>query len=53
VVRAIDVTAPLATYTAADQTEDFGSLPGEIAVRVAQISASEGPGTPVETTIHV
>jgi hypothetical protein len=53
VIRTIETTAPLATYAAADQTGDFGGLPDAIAVRIAQVSASEGPGITAETTIHV
>ncbi len=48
VVRSVTTSAPLLAYTAAEQIADFGSLPGEIGVRVRQVSATDGPGIPVE-----
>ena len=48
VVRSVTTSAPLLAYTAAEQSADFGSLPGEIGVRVRQVSATDGPGIPVE-----
>jgi hypothetical protein len=45
VVRTIEVTAQTATYTAAQQAADFGTITGgEIAFAVYQISASVGRG---------
>jgi hypothetical protein len=44
VVRTIDVATPATTYTAAQQTADFGSLPSSFTFTVAQLSASLGPG---------
>ncbi len=43
-VRTLDVTSPNATYTAAQQTADFGGPATSFAFRVAQISALYGPG---------
>lgn len=45
VVRTIDVTAPTATYTAAQQATDFpGGLPVDLIWRVAQASNIYAPG---------
>jgi hypothetical protein len=43
-LRTVAVTAPTATYTAAEQTADFGSPQGSIRVRVFQISETVGRG---------
>jgi hypothetical protein len=43
-VRQIEVAAPAATYTAAEQTADFGTLPGAFDFTVAQLSPVFGPG---------
>ena len=43
-LRTITVTSPTATYTAAEQTADFGSPQGSIRVRVFQISETVGRG---------
>jgi hypothetical protein len=43
-LRTSTVTAPTATYTAAEQTTDFGSPQGSIRVRVFQISETVGRG---------
>lgn len=43
-VREINVSEPFATYTAAQQTVDFGAPVSSLRWRVAQISASYGPG---------
>jgi len=48
VVRSVTTLVPSLIYAAAEQTADFGSLPGEIGVRVRQVSATEGPGIPAE-----
>lgn len=42
--RAWRVSAPGLTYTAAEQTADFGGFPPSLAVRVAQVSAQVGRG---------
>jgi hypothetical protein len=43
-VRVIDSTTPNATYTAGQQTADFGSLPASFTFTVAQLSPLYGPG---------
>ena len=42
--RVLEVTAPAATYTAAQQTADFGGPATGFTWRVAQVSALYGPG---------
>jgi hypothetical protein len=44
--RTLDVSAPAATYTAAQQTADFGGPATAFTFRVAQLSALYGPGHP-------
>ena len=45
VVRTIaGLTSPSATYTAAEQTADFGSAQSSVTVRVYQVSALVGRG---------
>lgn len=51
VVRTIAVTAQTASYTAAEQTTDFGSPQSSVDVIVYQRSASIGRGYPAEATI--
>ncbi|MEP2707821.1 MAG: phage protease [Roseibium sp.] len=52
VVRtAAALTAPAYTYSAADQTADFGSTQASIIVRVTQVSGTVGRGTPEEKTL--
>ena len=46
VVRTIATTQPAATYTAAEQVANFGTVQPTISVRVAQLSAAIGRGTP-------
>jgi hypothetical protein len=46
VKRTLASTAPLATYTAAQQTADFGSPQPAYGIRVYQLSAIYGRGTP-------
>jgi hypothetical protein len=48
VVRSVTVLVSSLSYTAAEQTADFGSLPDGIGVRVRHVSATEGPGIPAE-----
>ena len=43
-VRTIDTASPAATYTAAQQTADFGAPPASFGYSVAQLSAVYGPG---------
>jgi hypothetical protein len=51
VVRTIANTTPTATYTAADQTTDFGAPQASITVRVHQISAIVGRGIAATATL--
>jgi hypothetical protein len=51
VVRTISATTPAATYTAAQQTADFGSPQSSIAVKVYQISAIVGRGRPAAANL--
>jgi hypothetical protein len=44
VLRRLEVSAPAATYTAAQQSADFGGAPAAFTFRVAQLSAAFGPG---------
>src|SRR5581483_9581807 len=50
-VRTLSATSPAATYTAAQQTADFGSAQSSVAVRVYQISATVGRGWPAPATL--
>ena len=50
-VRTLAATSPAATYTSADQTADFGSPQSSIALRIYQMSATRGRGTPREATV--
>jgi hypothetical protein len=51
--RRIVTGEPSAIYAAADQIADFGTPPASLAVRVAQIAAGFGAGTPREALLHV
>jgi hypothetical protein len=51
VKRTLAATTPAATYTAAQQTADFGAPQSAIDVRVYQLSAVHGRGTPREATL--
>lgn len=51
VVRTLTSSTPTVVYTAADQITDFGSPVPEVTVRVYQLSAIVGRGTPAEATI--
>jgi hypothetical protein len=51
VKRTLAVTAPTATWTAAQQTADFGAPPGSVDVVVHQISRTVGRGTGRAATI--
>jgi hypothetical protein len=46
VKRTIAVTSPTATYSAAEQTTDFGAPQSSCAIRVYQLAAGYGRGTP-------
>jgi NlpC/P60 family putative phage cell wall peptidase len=51
VKRTLAATTPSLTYTAAQQTADFGAPQSAIAVRVSQLSAVHGRGTPRTATL--
>jgi hypothetical protein len=51
VARTIATTFPAATYSAAQQTANFGSPQPSIAVRVYQLSATVGRGRPAAATL--
>jgi hypothetical protein len=51
VKRTLPATQPSAVYTAAQQTEDFGSPQSTIALRLYQLSATRGRGTPRAATV--
>lgn len=50
VVRTIGSSTPSITYTAAQQTADFGSAQASIVIRIYQLSAVVGRGLPLEGT---
>lgn len=52
VVRALEVETPSALYAAADEIADFGTPQAQLTVRVAQLSASVGPGGAVTATLR-
>ncbi|WP_425500152.1 phage tail baseplate protein, partial [Propylenella binzhouense] len=52
-IRTVGTGAPEWLYSAADQTADWGMLPAVLTVRVAQRSATMGPGLASEGTFHV
>ena len=51
VLRTITVTTPAFTYAAADQTADFGGLPGSLRLRLAQLDNAGLTGLNNELTI--
>jgi hypothetical protein len=51
VVRTLPAATPSVTYSAADQTTDFGSLQSSIDVRLYQLSAVFGRGSPLSVTV--
>jgi hypothetical protein len=51
VVRTLTATSPAATYTAAEQTADFGAPQSSVSLRLYQISATRGRGTPADATL--
>ncbi|MDX2264605.1 MAG: glycoside hydrolase/phage tail family protein [Hyphomicrobiales bacterium] len=51
VKRTLAVSAPLAVYTAAQQTADFGAPQAAVAVRVHQMSAVYGRGAARQATV--
>ncbi len=53
VVRTLTSTEPAVTYSNSEAMADFGRLPASFIVRVSQLSATAGRGTPREETIYV
>jgi len=51
VVRTLSVNSPVATYTAAQQTADFGAPQSSIAMSVYQLSAVVGRGWPASASL--
>ena len=51
-MRTIVACTPAATYTATQQTADFGSLPASFGFTVAQVSPLYGPGHAANATFH-
>ena len=51
VKRTLSATSPAVTYTAAQQTTDFGSPQSSISLRVFQLSTVHGRGTPRAATL--
>lgn len=51
VVRTIVATTPACSYTAAEQSADFGSPRSAVDVAIYQMSAAAGRGTPKRATV--
>ena len=51
-VRSIEVPAPVAVYSAAEQAADFGDLPAGFGFTVAQVSPVYGPGHPAQGSFN-
>lgn len=51
VVRTLTSASPSVTYSASDQTTDFGSTQSAVTVRIYQMSAAVGRGYPLEVTV--
>jgi hypothetical protein len=51
VKRTLAAASPAATYTAAQQTADFGTPQPSVSLRVYQLSATRGRGTPREAVV--
>ncbi len=49
--RSVTVSSPVYVYSAADQTADFGSPPGSLTLRVAQLGDGGAPGLQKQTTV--
>ena len=50
-VRTLAATSPSVTYTATDQTTDFGTPQSSCTIRVHQLAAGYGRGTPREAVV--
>ncbi|MEM0907099.1 MAG: glycoside hydrolase/phage tail family protein [Pseudomonadota bacterium] len=53
VVRTVEVTSPLYTYSLAEQTADFGGALETISMRISQLAPGVGAGVPYEVTVNV
>lgn len=51
--RSVNLSTPSYFYSDAAMTSDFGAPQATLRIRVAQLSASIGPGTPLERLLHV
>ncbi|HWL31940.1 MAG TPA: glycoside hydrolase/phage tail family protein [Xanthobacteraceae bacterium] len=51
VVRSYESSGPSLLYPAADEIADFGAPQASVTVRVAQLSATVGRGTPAQSTL--
>lgn len=51
VLRTLESETPSASYTAAEQTDDFGAPRADIVIRIYQLSSVFGRGAPAEATI--
>jgi hypothetical protein len=52
IVRTLSVTAPTATYTLAQQTEDFGGQQWSVSAVIYQMSTIFGRGAPRAATLY-
>jgi hypothetical protein len=50
-VRNYQTETPSLLYPTADELADFGAPQSSISIRVAQLSATVGPGFPAESTL--
>jgi hypothetical protein len=53
VVHSWRVNGPTVTYSAAEQSADFGVLPANLSISITQLSDLVGPGKPLVRTIPV
>ncbi|WP_018701248.1 baseplate multidomain protein megatron [Amorphus coralli] len=51
VVRTVETVMPSYAYTAAEQVADFGSVPGSVDVRIAQLASGIGADVPLQATL--
>jgi hypothetical protein len=52
VKRTVTLALPTYTYLDADMITDFGAVQSALSIRIAQISAAFGAGTPLERTLN-
>jgi hypothetical protein len=50
--RSVEVVSPQYRYALGEQTADFGAPATDFTLRVAQLSATAGPGQALEETLH-